>query len=305
MNIKELFDVFSRRGQEAQKPLKPLTLTFRNRILMLCRDRFLTDRGDYREELWREMHSRISYLLGRPHLSKTSDIRSEIEDVLQFLLECEDAHFLDFIEYIFQIECYWRLCNDDNQMVDEINHFFILEDLPYSLTPFVRETRVEKIYGHPREVSVVVSHPQVILREHEVTHSYAVTPVIRLLDQESFTSANQEFLAALEDYKRGRHEECLTRCGSAFESTMKLICERRKWPYKDSGTTSQLLKVLLGYSTLDSYFEQPLLIIATLRNRLGSAHGAGKKPRSVPRHRALYAINATADAILLLVEECR
>jgi hypothetical protein len=56
---------------------------------------------------------------------------------------------------------------------------------------------------------------------------------------------------------------------------------------------------------MEPFFEQPLLIIATLRNRLGTAHGVGGQPREVPRHRAQFAINATATALLFLVEECR
>ena len=53
-----------------------------------------------------------------------------------------------------------------------------------------------------------------------------------------------------------------------------------------------------------NHFEQPLLNIATLRNKLSNAHGAGVQHRRVPQHVAKYAINATAAAILLLVEEC-
>jgi hypothetical protein len=50
--------------------------------------------------------------------------------------------------------------------------------------------------------------------------------------------------------------------------------------------------------------EQPLSIVATLRNRLSKSHGAGIQQRDIPPHIAKYAINATAAAILLLVEQC-
>jgi hypothetical protein len=50
-------------------------------------------------------------------------------------------------------------------------------------------------------------------------------------------------------------------------------------------------------------FETPLLLIATLRNRISSAHGGGATPRQVERHIAQYAITATAAAIVLLVHE--
>ena len=217
---------------------------------------------------------------------------------------CQDEHFLDFIEYIFQVDSYWRACPQENVMVEEINQLFVLEDLPYALTPFVRETRTEQFQGRPREVQAVVSAPRVVLREHQVTYAEAIQPAIQLLADKRFSSANQEFLGALEDYRKARYADCLTKCCSAFESTMKLICARRGWPHSATDTAEPLLKVILAKSNLDSYFEHPLLNIATLRNRLSSARGGGAQPRSVPPHRARYAINATAAAILLLVEEC-
>jgi hypothetical protein len=40
MNLKQIFDVFSRRRRPAEKPRKPLGPEFRRRVVMLCRDRF-------------------------------------------------------------------------------------------------------------------------------------------------------------------------------------------------------------------------------------------------------------------------
>lgn len=301
MNIKQLFDVFSRRKPQVEKPLKPLTAEFRNRVLMLCRDRFASSGSvfggeDYRQELWTEMHRRFAYLTGRHRLSNNPDVQDNIKDVLQFLLKCGDDHYLDFIEYIFRVECYLRACSDENTLVEEINHLFLLDDLPYALTPFIREARIENFLGGPREVQALVSHPKAVLRDHQVSYSEAISPAIQLLADKGFTSANLEFLGALEDYRKGHYGDCLTKCGSAFESTMKLICTKHRWSYMETDTAAPLLKVILAHSTIDAYFEQPLLNIAT--------HGGGTKPRSVPSQRARYAINATAAAILLLVEEC-
>ena len=52
-----------------------------------------------------------------------------------------------------------------------------------------------------------------------------------------------------------------------------------------------------------AYFESTLMIVATLRNRLSTSHGAGVGRRQVPRHLAKYALNVTASAILLIAEE--
>jgi hypothetical protein len=260
--------------------------------------------GDYRQEFWIEIHRRLTFLLGRHRLSDDLRVSSEIDDVLVFLGQCEDEQFLDFIEYIFQVECYRRIGHDENRMVEEIDGLFRLDDLPYALTRFVRETRTEEYHGRQTQFLHLVAQPRVVLRDHQVTFAEAISPALQLLADKGFASANREFLDALEDYRKGRHADCLTKCGSAFESTMKLICARRGWPHDDRDTAAPLLRVILSNSSLDGFFEQPLLTIATLRNRLSSSHGAGTKPRVVPTHKARYALNATAAAILLLAEEC-
>jgi hypothetical protein len=75
-------------------------------------------------------------------------------------------------------------------------------------------------------------------------------------------------------------------------------------PYQQTDTASALLRVVMTNSGMEAYFEQPLMIVATMRNRLSSSHGAGAQPRPVPAHLTRYVVNATAAAILLLVEEC-
>jgi len=85
---------------------------------------------------------------------------------------------------------------------------------------------------------------------------------------------------------------------------MKSLCKRNKWPFDDKkDTAGPLLKIILSHSKLDPFFEQPLLLIATMRNRLSSSHGGGTAVRSVERHVAQYAVASTAAAILLLAHE--
>ena len=141
-----------------------------------------------------------------------------------------------------------------------------------------------------------------ICRDEHLTHEWAIEPAIALLGDSHFTSANQEFLEALEDYRKGDYGDCLTKCGSAFESTMKLICERKGWPYSQKDTAQPLLKTIIQNSRTETFFEQPLLVIATIRNRLSNSHGSGIQVRQIPEHVAKYAINATAAAILFVVE---
>ena len=40
MNFPQIFNIFSRRHEVTDKPVKPLTPEFKNRVLLLCRDTF-------------------------------------------------------------------------------------------------------------------------------------------------------------------------------------------------------------------------------------------------------------------------
>ena len=85
---------------------------------------------------------------------------------------------------------------------------------------------------------------------------------------------------------------------------MKSLCKRNKWPFDEKkDTAGSLLKIVVSHSKLDPCFEQPLLLIATMRNRLSSSHGGGTTVRSVERHVAQYVIASTAASILLPVHE--
>jgi Abortive infection C-terminus len=311
VKIKEVLDVFSRRKREPQVRLRPLPKAFRTRIVMRFCDFFAgTDRRDdsirpenHIDEFWPQVQRHLCYLVGTPRLAVGS--AGYQEDVLYFLESCTDDHFLSFIEYAFRVDFYWRCCSDENVLVEEVNHLLDSDDLPYALTPFLYEEKWGTfLHGKEGMVRERIAFPRVILKEQEIPYREAVAPAIALLAEKGFSSANREFLDALAEYRKGRYGDSLTKCGSAFESTMKLVCDKRKWKYSPTDTAAPLLKTIVGNSGLDSFFEQPLLIVATLRNRLSTAHGAGAAPRSVSQHQARYAINATAAGILLLVEHC-
>lgn len=308
MNINQVFNVFSRRHKGSNAVNNTLNTTFRNRVLMLCSEVFSNPDpghapGDYREQFWSDIYAKLSFLLGKYRLSDKHG-NSPGEDAILFLSKCEDENFLDFIEYIFQVECYWRVCSDKNKFIEEINQLFLVDDLPYAVTPFVHEKRIEYSFGRDREVSALVNYPKVIRRDDEIIYSSAIQPTIVLLIEKNFTSANNEFIEALQDYRKGNYGDCLTKCGSAFESTMKIICNRNRWSYNQSDTASRLLQIIIEKSGIDPFFKEPLILIATLRNRLSTAHGSGTEKRTVSKHKAKYAINVTASAMLLLVEEC-
>ena len=309
MKLGSIFDVFSRRNQRASMARqKPLTMEFRNRVLMLCRDTFgemrrPPFRQSYLDDFWNDIHNRLEYVRGTPKLSAAL-AGSLADDAVAHLVSCSDDEFLDFVECIFRVACFGHVSDSDVDLIGDINQLFLVDDLPYAVTNFISERTTEWVLGANREVSRVTGYPRVIRREQQFTHQEIVEPALSLLSKKGLTSANEEIVDALIDYRKGRYDDCLTKCGSAFESLMKLVCARRGWAYQQTDTASALLKTIIMKSQLEPFFEQPLILIATLRNRLSSSHGKGVEDRRVTAEKTRYALNATASAMLLLTEHC-
>ena len=297
MRLSDLFNVFSKRHAPRPQAPKPLPASFRNRVFMRCRDLFTHESPVF----WGEIQSRLAYLHGRPNLSE-AHAGSPLDDALIFLQGCDDAHFLDFVEYIFQTQAFFHAPAHE-QVIDDVNEFLQQDDLPYALTDFVWTKGVSIQFGHEYETMTLTGYPQIIRRDSEVIYQNAILPTLQLLRGPAFEAANREFLQALDDGRKGDYGDCLTKCGSAFESVLKVICTRRQWAYAATDTASPLLKTVIANSGIEPFLEQPLMVVATLRNRLSTAHGAGVASREVSEAKAEYAINATAAAILLLVNE--
>jgi hypothetical protein len=151
--------------------------------------------------------------------------------------------------------------------------------------------------------------PQLIRKDNEHLHAEAVLPALRLLHEQGFAGANAEYRKAHEHYMNGDHKECLVDCLKAFESTMKTICAKRKWAYKDTDTASTLIDTCLKSGLLPPFMQTHLgtvksaleSAIPTVRNRLGG-HGQGVQPKEVPQFYAEYLLHETAATIVFLVD---
>lgn len=309
MNLAQTFGVYSERHKTANRSTKPLTPEFRHRTLQLCTNNFAEFTGlstpASMSTFWSHIHEKFRILLGRPTLTDTYPVSTD-EETVEFLLSCSDEHFLAFVEMIFQSKQPWISNSGINlhKLVEDVNTLFEVDDLPYFLTRLVPTPNARRIVftSYPDNPPVEV-YPQVICKEDEVLHQHAIGPTLLLLTEPYFASANREFLEALRDYRKGDYRDSVGKCGSSLESVMKVICARKKWAYKETDTVSKLLKNILSQTALDSFYESPIMLIATIRNRYSTAHGAGTQKKTVSKNVANYVINATASAILLLVHE--
>ncbi|PTQ87813.1 abortive infection family protein [Nitrosomonas ureae] len=297
--LDKIFNVFSRREKTiVDSQAISLPIEFRNRVVMLLRDELQDSFVDCLSIL----RNKLAYLHGKFQLNDSRHHSEVHEDALHFMCTCKDEYFLDVIELIFNSDIS-GVSWPDNTMIPAINQFFQIDDLPFHLTPYVTEELEMSFYGTSTTETRIAEYPRVIRKDKEVIYKFALEPALQILRGKEFKSANSEFLNALEDQRKGDFRDCLTKCGSAFESTMKVLCKKNSISYKETDTATSLLKSLLQNSQLDSYWEQPLILIATLRNRLSSSHGAGSQSKNVPPHVAAYVVNATASAIVFLESE--
>lgn len=298
MVFERLFDVFSRRDQSDSGNSKPLTNEFRNRVLMLMRDELGGGFGAFLNDL----HKQVAYLEGTFGLSGSNHRGSAADDLFEFMMTCRDEQFLNVLELVFRSNLR-GITWPDNALIPGINDFFRVDDLPFHLTAYGIEEVQSSLFGTPATATQICEYPRIIRKDSELLHGSAMQPALTLLAAPEFKHANDEFLKALEDQRKGDYRDCLTKCGSSFESVMKVLCTKQSIPFKETDTTSALLSALLTNSQLDRYWEQPLMLIATLRNRLSSSHGAGTQAKKIPEHVAAYIVNSTASAILLLCGE--
>lgn len=308
--LERIFDVFSRRPDAVEKPLE-FPEESRLRVFLWVEDVYSNERSnwgqsDYRYTFWEEVHKFLQHRHGRYVLSGRPGLTEEL-DSKSFLLKCDTPNFLDFLEYVFRVRCFFHVSLPVDQVVEELNEILRVGDLPFHMTPYVERKVVGEqtgpvALGGGATYIEVAAFPTVVLRENEVLHSESIQPALELLKRPSFHAANDEFLRALVDYRKGDWADCVAKCCSALESAMKVVCEEKKWTYNETDAAAKLVRTILKSGNLPPFFEQGLLSVPTLRNKVSSAHGGGTVARSPTKPIAHYSVNATATAIVFIAE---
>ena len=183
VDLSRLFSSFSKRTGPQIEPKSVLSAEFRNRVIFLCQDNF------YGPTFGELILRNLQYLHGRQTLSRVAS-RNSLGDLGQFLSECNDDHFLDFVEMIFR---HWDTGVNRQQLVAAVNGFLEIDNLPYAVTDFVWQPTKDTRYRSME----LVEYPRVIRRENQLLHTAAIQPALEFLSRPGFTSANQEFLGGV------------------------------------------------------------------------------------------------------------
>ena len=148
---------------------------------------------------------------------------------------------------------------------------------------------------------------EIVRVDSELIHIEAVKPALRLLNERNYEGAQQEFLSAYEHYRHGKNKESLNDCLKSFESTMKAICDKRKWSYQANATAKSLIQVCFDQELVPQFWQQQLSSLRSLlessiptgRNKL-SGHGQGATPTAVPDYLVAYMLHMTASTLVFL-----
>jgi len=145
--------------------------------------------------------------------------------------------------------------------------------------------------------------------DEEFLHADVVKPALAILVTEGFTGASDEFLKALEHYRKKEFASSMQESLKAFESTLKTICKRKRWQFDETkDTAKKLLQIVFDKKLIPDFMQTEFGAlrttlesgVPTARNKF-AGHGQGEKPRPVPDYFASYALHLTAANILLLV----
>lgn len=151
---------------------------------------------------------------------------------------------------------------------------------------------------------------RIVRLDSEFLHTETTEPAFRLLYAGGYDGALEEFSLAHKHYRDGNehYDDCLINCGKSLESTLKTICDRRKWGYKAGDTASKLLDLVFSKGLIPNYLQTHFSAlratlesgVPTIRNREGG-HGSGEKPNEVPEYLAAYQLHLTASGIVFLI----
>jgi hypothetical protein len=227
-----------------------------------------------------------------------NDPRDAIKDLTKwFLIEKNADRVLDGIELSFRV--IERVCGKSG--------YLHRRDATKIATEAVEELNIRfREHG----IGYQYSDGKIIRVDSHLIHIEAVVPALAVLRAPEFANAPEEFLSAYEHFRHGKKQEALVDCYKCFESTMKVICERRKWSYDKTKAASELVRVCLENGLIPTYWQghfgglRSILesAISTPRNKQ-AGHGAGAGPApELPDELVAYVLHMTAATVLFLSE---
>ncbi|MCQ2588578.1 MAG: hypothetical protein MJ174_10715 [Treponema sp.] len=216
-----------------------------------------------------------------------------------------------------RIEKYYRTHNGDDllNLLDLIFIYFdkyLRKNPPsehYNISEILDESISELNYRFKQYgLGYEFTNGELIKKTNEIIHTEIVKPALSLLHDKNFKGAEDEFKLAFENYKKGQNKDAILYAQKSFESTMKIICKRKKFEYEEKFDSKKLLEILRLQGFYPEYLNKQLVQLSDLllsglprlRNE-EAGHGQGEEIRNVENNYVEYAIHLAATNIVFLV----
>ena len=290
-----IVDIFSSRQRRMRGEVPDvyqyddLPSSFRTQVVFILMDLF-SFTSDWRNGWFRTIHDVLAREFGVFRLHDRA--HNPWDEVTQFFLTTDNVDdALSVIELSFGAaeaaqlnEPYVKFKATQSEAVKELNARFMEHGIGYQF----ESNKIVRI-------------------DSKFLHQETVKPALQLLEATHYAGANEEFRKAHEHYRQQRYSEAVNECLKALESTLKVICKKRKWVFSDKDSVKHLLEIVFEKGLVPGYLENKFTGlravlesgVPTIRNR-ESGHGAGEEPRHIPQYLAAYVIHLTASAIVFI-----
>lgn len=200
-----------------------------------------------------------------------------------------------FCEYYQQwIEVYKRGAIREATMAKYLmTHKWVEKLAPQLKVSELTRTAYQKLlndYAKQHNLGYEFANSQIITIDSTFLHKTAVKPTLKLLFEEGFEGAEDEIRNAYERRRKGDNKNAILEAGKAFESTMKIICDKQGYAYdKNKDTVQKLITILENNGFYPSYKNAHLTSIRTtletglpvVRNKV-AGHGQGNQIITIP-----------------------
>lgn len=217
------------------------------------------------------------------------------DPVINHFFQCEHEQVLDFIELFYRQDRYIG----GQEGIDSINNVLQESGIGYRFSKFLEK----KYKGFLWRTRIqYIGFPEAYRITDEQIHKMVVKPTLQFLSGEEFTVTYDELVKALAACRQNEIENAITLAGAAYESFLKTVLKLKNYRFDpDRDTCSHLVKRIIENDIVPSFYETLLISPATIRNRLGDAHGRGPdKQHEANTDQAEHMINLVSSNILFL-----
>lgn len=271
---------------------------FRNQVLYIMKDVLEIEWGNY---YWDDLYNGFSREKGIK-LQNDNSYEASRRNCETYIAKCSSEELMDFIDFAFY------MFNTEGRNTEGIPH--TRKGIIKGINDIVDKAIEELNYRFKQHnLGYEFINGEIIRIDNKMIHQEIVKPALRLLYEEGFDGAEEEFRKAFEYRRKGDNKNAILEAGKSFESTMKTICDKKGYTYdKAKDTAKKLIEILESNNFYPSYMASHMAGLRTtletglpvVRNKT-SGHGQGSAVTPISDEFAEYALNLAATNIVLLV----